>query len=170
MKISFFKKRSPEEWRIAGERIESAYRFNSEYQEAMKQYEKQLHDQHVRMKFEVENGLRIAIDANAKQDFDHERFAKLHEEMKKMEKERIIVWRKNFREEMRKKRDKMKCELESLQKLKELEKLEAMKGLEGLEALETLKNLEVLQYIPILNADSIRIVVEKSLEEAGGKK
>jgi len=161
------KKRSPEEWFIAAERIKSAYEFNSEYQEAMKQYHKKLPDQRLQMKFHVDNGLKIAIDANLKQDFDRKRFKKLQEEIKKMEKERIIVWRKNFREEMKKERERLACELESLKNLKELEKLEALKGLEALESLEALKSLEVLQHIPVINADSIRIMVEKSLEEAG---
>lgn len=164
------KKRSPEEWRIAAERIKSAYEFNTEYQQAMKHYNEKLADQQVQMQFEFENGLKIAIDENLKQDFDRKRFEKLQQELKKMEKERIIIWRENFQEEMQKKREKIKIELESLHKLKELEKLESLKGLEGLESLEALKSLEVLHYIPVVNADSIRIIVEKSLDEAGIKK
>ena len=161
------KKRSPEEWTIVGERIKSAYEFNSEYQQAMRNYYRKLHDPHLRMKFHVEDGLKISIDENLKPEFDRRKFKRLQEKMKKMEKERIIVWQKNFSEEMREEQERLKHELESLKKLKELEKLGEVPGLEALESLQALKSLEALQHILVVNADSIRIIVEKSLEKAG---
>ena len=164
---------SPEAWGIAAERIKSAYEFNTEYQKAMKEYHQKRYDQQCQMTFKVEDGLRIAIDTNLKQQLDQKKYQRLKKEMQDLEKRRIIVWRKNFREEMRKEMERKRHELESLKQLKELEHLKELEGLEAmksLESLESLKRLEALQYIPVVNADSIRIIVEKSLEEAGVKK
>ena len=158
------KKLPPEAWGIAAERIKSAYQFNTEYQKAMKDYHQKQHDQQHQMTFKVEDGLRIAIDTDLKGQFDNKKYRRLKREMQDLEKRRIIVWRKNFREEMRKEMEQKRHELESLKHLRELE------GLEALESLDSLKSLEVLQYIPVVNADSIRIIVEKSSGEAGIKK
>ncbi len=162
-----------EAWAIAAERIKSAYEFNTEYQKAMREYYKKRHDQQYQMTFKVEDGLRIAIDTNLKQQFDQKKYRRLKKEMQDLEKRRIIVWRRNFREEMRQEMERRRHELESLKQLKQLEhlkELEGLKALESLEALKSLKSLEALQYLPVVNADSIRIIVEKSLEEAGVKK
>jgi len=161
------KKLSPEEWIVLGERIKSAYEFNSEMQKALSKQHEKLRDQKLQMKFHVEDGLRIAIDANLKHQLDRRKFKKLQQELQEMEKKHIIIWRKNFKEEMRKEIEKRKQAVENLKKLKELEQLKTMQGLEALESLEALKSLEALQCIPVVNADSIRIIVEKSLDEAG---
>ena len=161
------KKASPEQWTVVGERIKSAYNFNSEYQRALGEYHKKTHDQKLQMQFKAEDGLHIAIDSNLKQQLDQKKYRRLHKEMQGLEKQRIIVWRKDFSEEMRKEMEKRRQDIESLKQLNELENLQELKELESLKALESLKSLEVLQHIPIVNADSIRIIVEKSLQEAG---
>ena len=160
-------KLSPEQWIVVGERIKTAYDFNSQYQKAMQEYHKKIHDPKLQMQFKVEDGLQIALDTNLKQQLDQKKYRRLHKEMQGLEKQRIIVWRKDFSEEMRKEMEKRRQDIESLKQLNELEHLQELKGLESLKALESLKSLEVLQYIPVVNADSIRIIVEKSLREAG---
>lgn len=161
------KKVSPEQWVIVGERIKSAYDFNSEYQKAMKEYHKKMHAQQFQMQFKVEDGLRIAMDANLKHQLDQKQFRQLQKEMEGLEKQQIIVWQKNFQEAMKKELECRRQEIEALRYLKETEKLTALDNLESLKALESLKSLEALQYIPVINADSIRIIVQKSLETAG---
>ena len=164
------KKLSPEEWHILGERIESAYKFNREYQKAMRKYRPKRNEQQFQMQFKVDDGLRIAMDANLKKQLEQEKYQHLQKELQELEKQRIIIWQKNFQEDMRKEMEKKRQELESLKQLQELEKLKELKGLNGLEALqslESLKNLEALQYVPVVNADSIRIIVEKNLKAAG---
>ncbi|MCU0644011.1 MAG: hypothetical protein MUC94_07085 [bacterium] len=163
-------KLSPEQWIVVGERIKTAYDFNSQYQKAMQEYHKKMYDPKLQMQFKVEDGLRIDIDTNLKQQLDQKQYHRLQKEMQELEKKQIIVWRKNFSQEMQKELEKRRQEIESLKQLNELENLTEMKGLESLQslkALESLKSLEVLQYIPVINADSIRIIVEKSLKEAG---
>lgn len=161
------KRLSPEEWSVVGQRIRSAYKFNTEYQKAMKDYRKKRHDQQFQMQFKVDDGLRIAMDADLKQQLDQKKYQHLQKEMQELEKQRIIVWRKNFQEDIRKEMERKRHELESLKQLQELEKLKQLKGLEALQSLESLKSLEALQYLPVVNADSIRMIVEKSLKEAG---
>ncbi|UCE05062.1 MAG: hypothetical protein JSW07_15765, partial [bacterium] len=56
------KKRSPEEWLILGERIKSAYEFNSEMQKALGEQHEKFQAPQLSMKYHVEDGLRIAID------------------------------------------------------------------------------------------------------------
>lgn len=157
----------PEEWKNLGERIKSAYEFNIEAHKALKEQHKKFRQPHIWMKYRVDDGLRIAIDANLKHQLDQKEYPRLQKEMRELEQERIIVWRKNFQEEMQKEMEHRRQELESLRYLKEQEHLKALQGLEALKSLESLKNLEALQDIPVMNADSIRMIVEKSLKEAG---
>jgi len=162
--------RSPRDWVLAAERIKSAYRFNLEYQRAMREAYKKMHKQRQHLKFHVDDGLKITIDANLKPAFDQGEFKKLRENIRKMELQHRIIWRQNFREEMLRQRKQLERELQSLRKLKELKRIESLEELEALKSLESLKCLEALQHIPIVNADSIRMLVEKHLEQAGQKK
>jgi len=65
----------------------------------------------------------------------------------------------------------MRNRIDSIKKSIKIEKLEAIKELESLKSLESLheslKSLESLKYMPIVDGDSIRAIVEKSLEQAG---
>ena len=65
----------------------------------------------------------------------------------------------------------MRNRIDSIKKSIKIEKLEALEELESLKSLESLheslKSLESLKYMPIIDGDSIRAIVEKSLEEAG---
>ncbi len=162
-----YKKVSPREWAVIGERIESAYKFNTEYQKAMKKFHETSCAPEFQMHFKVEDGLRIKIDSNLKQQLDEKKYKDLQKEVQELEKHRIIVWQKDFQEEMRKEMGQKQQKLETLKKLKELEKLKHLQEFEALKALESLKNLEALQYIPVINADSIQFIIQKSLEAAG---
>jgi len=129
-----------------------------------------MQDQKFQMQFQVEDGLQIAMDANLKGQLDQRKFKRLRREMQDLEKQRVIVWHKHFDEEMRHEMERRRQKLESLKQLNDMEYLKSVKGLEALEALkalESLKSLEVLQNIPVMNVDSIRIIVERSLREAG---
>ncbi|HEX9974681.1 MAG TPA: hypothetical protein VGD14_21635, partial [bacterium] len=117
------KKVSPEQWILVGERIKTAYDFNSQYQKAMQEYHKKMHDPKLQMQFKVEDGLQIAMDTNLKQQLDQKRYHRLHKEMQELEKKQIIVWRKNFGQEMQKELEKRQQEIESLKQLNELEHL-----------------------------------------------
>ena len=68
----------------------------------------------------------------------------------------------------------MQNQIDSMKKSIKIEQLEALKELESLKSLESLheslKSLESLKYMPIIDGDSIRAIVEKSLEDAGIKK
>ena len=79
-------------------------------------------------------------------------------ELKQLENERILEWKEIFTEELKREMEKLKIELTSLKELTELSQLEA---------LEQLESLESLKYIPIIGEDSIRAIVERSLEQAG---
>ncbi len=161
------KKVSPEEWVVLGERIKSAYEFNSEYQKAMREFYETRHAPEFQMHFKVDDSLRIKIDSNLKQRLNEKKYRRLQKEVQELEKQRIIVWQKNLQEEMRKEMGQRRKELEALKQLKAIENLKHLQGLEALESLESLKSLEALQCIPVINADSIQFIVQKSLEAAG---
>ena len=69
------------------------------------------------------------------------------------------------------KKEWMHHRLDSLKTEIKMDQLEALKELESLKSLESLheslKSLESLKYMPIIDGDSIRAIVEKSLEQAG---
>lgn len=68
-------------------------------------------------------------------------------------------------------KERMRNRIDSMKKSINMEKLEALKELESLKSLESLhesiKNLESLKYMPIIDGDSIRAIVERSLEQVG---
>ncbi len=68
-------------------------------------------------------------------------------------------------------KERMRNRIDSIKKSIKIEKLETLKELESLKSLESLheslKSLESLKYMPIIDGDSIRAIVEKSLKETG---
>lgn len=159
-------KMSQEEWENLGERINSLYKFNDDLQKTMKEHAKELQEQHLQVHYRVDKGLRITMDPQLKQKLQNKKFRHLSMETKKMEQQYLLEWRKDYKKEM----EQMRKELDSLKinvRIEQLEKLNELEELQSLKSLEALKALEVLQYIPAINVDSIRIIVKRSLQEAG---
>jgi len=153
-----------------GERLVTLYKSNKEMQEAMRENSEKMREHKLKMFYRIDKDLQLVMDEEFKEQLKEKKFRRLSRKLRQAEKNHIVVWRKNFGEDFQKQMKKMNKELASLEKLKQLEKLEQLgqlKGLEALKSLESLKCLESLKYIPVVNSDSIRIIVEKELMDAG---
>ncbi len=148
----------PEQWRMIGERIRSANRFNDEYQKAMKQYREAGVDPQFQYLFHVEDGLRIAIDSTMKQHFDQRKFREMQKHLHELERQRVIVWQKDLHQKIMRDMELRRKEMESLERLNQLQQLERLKALEALRSLDNLKKLPALGSLESLDA-------LKSLEE-----
>ncbi len=158
---------SPEKWDDLGIRIQELNNVNDELKRAMKEHSLKMKEKHLQMHYRIDKGLRLTIDPQLREKFRQKKYRRLSKKLRKMEEKDLVEWRKNFRKEMVDMRLELN-ELRKLKKLEQLEKLEELKELKGLGSLEALKALERLEFIPqVINADSIRAIVDKSLEEAG---
>ena len=155
----------PERWEIAGERVKIMFKFNERMQETLKEHAAKTTEMAGQMHYQAKDGLNLVVDTRLKTIMDEKEFINLAKEFEHLEQEELLAWRENLSEELAKEQEEMKVELEALQE--SLEELKSQHISEALEQLEFLKSLEHLEYIPVINADSIRKVIEQSLREAG---
>ncbi len=151
---------SREQLENVGIRIRKLNELNEELRKAMKEKSEEMREKHLQLHYRIDDGLKMAIDPQFKIYLDKEKYRELSDKIRQLEREEMLEWREDFRKEMEKMREELK-ELEELKKFKGLEKLEALKALEGLKALNGLEFVP-----PVINADSIKAVVKRSLEEA----
>ena len=154
----------PEKWENLGLRIQELNNVNDELKRAMKEHAHEMREKHLQMHYRIDKGLRVTIDPRLKEKFKNKKYSRLSRELRKMEENELLEWRKDFRKEM----EQMRHELHDLRKLKRLEELEKLKELKTLGSMEAFKALEGLEFVPpVINADSIQAIVNKSLEKAG---
>ena len=160
----------PEKWDDLGIRIQELNNVNDELKQAMKEHAHEMREKHLQMHYRIDKGLRVTIDPQLREKFRQKKYRRLSKELRKMEEKDLVEWRKNFRKEM----EHIRHELHDIRKLKKLEGLEKLKELKELQTLgsvEALKALEGLEFVPpVIKADSIQTIVNKSLQEAGMKK
>jgi hypothetical protein len=149
----------PAEWDQLGVRIQRLCALNENLQREFRQNAKLKRDFHRQMHFLTHDGLTLALDAGMQNRLKAEEFLRLRRELEQMEREKMVVWRKNYAVE----RDSLRGELEELQELRELHLVEKLAHLSELKARE---GLEVLAALDSLEGDSIRIIVKESLRDA----
>ncbi len=148
-----------------GERLKVAFECNDRLQETFKDAR---NIQNL-VRFEIADGLRLAIDSDLKGAIAEGEFEDLASELRHLEKQEIVVWQLDLAHKVQKRMQSRQKELESIHELRKLEHLakrEELKALKELESLELLKNLEVLGFVPNFNSDSLHIVIEKRVKEA----
>ncbi|MFQ5603372.1 MAG: hypothetical protein ACE5HS_08905 [bacterium] len=156
---------APERWQHLGKRVKAMFEFNEHMHRAMREQAFNRRELARKIRFRVKNGLNLALDTRLRPFMEEKEFQQVREEMKALEKERLLHWHENLSEELEREMTELRQQLESMQE--SLNELKDTQFLESLEGLEALKNLEHLKQIPYIDADSIRKVVKKSLEEAG---
>ena len=155
----------PERLQFVGKRVKTMFELNEKVYIAIKTNGVKHHEKARQIHYRVKNGLNIIMDVNLKSHLDEEDFKNLAEQLKALEQERVLKWEKNLSVELEKEMAETKKELATLQNF--LDELKEQKSFEILKELESLKSLEHLKHIPVIDPDSIRKVVEKSLREAG---
>lgn len=152
---------TPERLQFVGKRVKTIFELNEKVFVVIKKH----HETARQIHYRVKNGLRIVLDVNLRSHLDKEEFKNLVAQLRDLEKERVLKWEKDLSVELEKEMVETKKELAGLKNF--LEELQEQRSFEILKELESLQSLEHLKHIPIIDADSIRIMVERSLREAG---
>jgi len=155
----------PERLHIVGNRVKTMFELNEKVYVAIKINALKHHEKARQIHYRVKDGLKIVMDLNLRSHLDEEEFKNLAEQLKTLEQERVLKWEKDLSVELEKEMAETKKELAALQE--SLDELQEQKSFEILKKLESLKSLEHLRHIPVIDPDSIRKVVERSLREAG---
>lgn len=156
----------PEDWEDLGERLSSIYNINENIQRIVHESMNIDSQRTAEINYQIDTGLKVAMDEKVRHKLEGKEYRLLAKELGKLEKEKMLIWRENMQAGM----EGLRIGLESLEHLKELrhlEGLESLHSLQGLEALGAISSLEVLKNIPGIDPDSIRIIIETSLKEAG---
>ena len=157
------------DWERLDKRIRTVYEFNETMAEKRKEMAPLQQSVTGTMVFRVEPDLTVTIDQELQNMLSEKAMQKVAKEIRHMEHQEIVVWRKDLQKELQVQQEKMKIELRIMQQ--ELEKLKSMEiNIVLPEIVNSLESLDTLD-IPIpVNIDSIMREVEKSLEAAGEKK
>ena len=148
----------PERLQFVGKRVKTMFELNEKIYIVIKKNRVKYHEKARQIHYRVKDGLNIIIDLNLRSHLEEEEFKNLAEQLKALEQDRVLKWEKDLSVALEK-------EMAALQNF--LDELKEQKSFEILKELESLKSLEHLKHIPVIDPDSIRKVVEKSLREAG---
>ena len=148
----------PERLQFVGKRVKTMFELNEKIYIVIKKNRVKYHEKARQIHYRVTNGLNIIMDVNLRSHLEEEEFKNLAEQLKALEQDRVLKWEKDLSVALEK-------EMAALQNF--LDELKEQKSFEILKELESLKSLEHLKHIPVIDPDSIRKVVEKSLREAG---
>ena len=148
----------PERLQFVGKRVKTMFELNEKIYIVIKKNTLKYHEKARQIHYRVKDGLNIIMDVSLRSHLDEEEFKNLAEQLKALEQDRVLKWEKDLSVALEK-------EMAALQNF--LDELKEQKSFEILKELESLKSLEHLKHIPVIDPDSIRKVVEKSLREAG---
>lgn len=157
------------DWERLDKRIRIVYDFNETMAEKRKEIAPLQQSVTGTMVFRVEPDLTVTIDQALQNALSQKEMQKVAQEIRQLENQQIVIWKKDFQKELQAQQEQMKIELRIMQQ--ELEKLKSMQiNIVLPEIVNSIKTLDTLN-IPIpVNIDSIMQEVEKSLEAAGEKK
>lgn len=141
-----------------GERLESMLAFDAEVRKVMdaRRADRREMARHVRYRFD--EGLHIDIDV----EIDEAMKQQLARQVERLEKQKMIVWKRNMDEEMRAERERARRDLRTVAALRKRPPRDARVAMHHLEAL---KHLETLGYRALIS-DSVKHEIDLQLEGA----
>lgn len=140
------------------ERLASMIAFDVEVHEAMADRQANRRDMARHIRYRVDQGLHIDIDAEMATAMTQ----RLASRVERLEKRKMIVWKQNMAEEMHADRERARHELRSVEALKKHPPRQVRMAMHHL---ESLKHLEALGYRPLLS-DSLKQQITAHLEAA----
>jgi len=136
-------------WRELGERLESIYKLDQQI--------KTIPDS-VKLNFRFDQNLNIIVDDHAKAFLEQEDYKQMAREIRRLEKEKALIWKKNVAEEMANIRIHLKV-------LREKDRQNAVNALEKIAIFYPEYNIDSLSNVMMeINIDSVNILVEEELE------
>ncbi|NIT55559.1 MAG: hypothetical protein GWN00_04785, partial [Aliifodinibius sp.] len=114
--------------------------------------------------FKADSGLKIFINKKIKTELSANKLQSLTNDLKELEKAKVLVWQEDIHKEMEKERERFKQELDSLQvKLQRLQQTHQLKQIEIQGVIKSISQLDSLNLPVRVNIDSIRKEVEMEL-------
>lgn len=158
----------PERFEILGVRLNEAFELNDKIQigiQANKSEEAKGINKHIQIL--IKDGVKLTLDTELKNAITEINFERLNRELKDLERDKRIEWRENMAREMERESKNIETELEELHelKVKHRTRIKALRFEKALSQLEHLKYLETKGYKPVVNPDSIRLLIEKKIQE-----
>lgn len=141
-----------------GERLKSACEFEKKYRVLVATRPEAQPPPRPFMRFRADDGLRLDIDVNLEAHLPPAEREQLKRELRQLEKERRVVWKENFSEEVQREMAHVRHEMHRLQ-----EQTPQLKSQHVLRALEQLKDVP---YLPPPALDSLHVVIERSVRQA----
>jgi len=158
------------EWDNLGKRLEKALEFNEKMKELPRPSEKREKPLTTQIMFRVDNGLKIVINSNVRAELNQQEFRELSKEIQILEKQKILLWQKDYEKEMAAEMRKAEEELKRVQKeLSEQNIKVEVQVQNALEIVKSLKELDSLRILIPVNLDSIMHEVQIEVNEAQKK-
>lgn len=148
---------NPRKWQDLGERISQMFEANEALRETIQEQVKQQTELARQFHFEVQDGLRLKLDTRLKTELSGKSLKELEERLRALQEENLVQWQEDLAEELEREMETLEEEMEAL----ELSEQQAE------QALRELRRLRHLPMPPVVDADSIRSLVYRSLSAAG---
>lgn len=161
----------PQDWESLGERLKSVYEFNEEMLKKTKTFTEKQSQLAENIRFQVENGLKVIVNAREEADISNNTLGQLSAEIQNLEKQKLIIWQKDFKEQMETQMKQMQEQLEQVQsEIENRHQVAKAQERTVIEITRAIKSLDSLQIPLPVDVDSILIKVHKELNEAEEEK
>ena len=161
-KGSFEKSRS---WDRLGDRISAMYLFNEDMQDFIRNNAEIRRNLHKQIRFHRNTGIKVALNPEIKRILVNYPSPRLAAELKRFEKDDLIIWQEEL-QALRKNKRRSDKKLHALEELKRLESLQKLIHLRNPGHLVALSS-DTVSVISDSNNDSTHRIIEKRLQKAG---
>lgn len=158
------------EWDNLGKRLEVALEFNEKMKEIPTPPKKREKPLTTQVMFRVDNGLKIVVNSDVKAELDQQEFREISKEIQKLEKQKILLWQKDYEKEMAAEMRKVEEELRKVQKELTGQNIKVEVQVQNaLEIVNSLKELDSLRILIPVNLDSVMREVQIEVNAAQKK-
>lgn len=163
-------------WDSLNIRLNSVAEFDRKMKRMMAQEYPQRHAMHRQIHIMADSGIKIIIDDSLRFKIHEKQFREMSKDLQKLEKQRIIIWKKNYVQQMEAHLQEMQEQLKQLHHLQKLENLKELqhlqflnlkqlRHLEALKTMDSLKYMELIDNLKVSLPESIRIVLPDSIHK-----
>ncbi|MFQ5628881.1 MAG: hypothetical protein ACE5I1_08980 [bacterium] len=147
-----------------GERLKSMCDFNEKLQAMISASPQKAHELGRLLQFRNENGLKIAMDPEAKMKIKRMAISNLNNEISLLEENKMVSWHKDLQKELSHEMRRVKLELISLERMMRRQARQEKFGKRAnVRALLSLKELEAMQFMREMKIDSIMDAVRVNM-------
>jgi hypothetical protein len=145
-------------WDDLQDRLKSVYVFNERLKRRSK--ERAARERYM---YHVDKGLRIIADSEVRPGITKDANRQLHEELIKLEKHNIVIWRENLKKEIEEKAKMVEEKLKELQESRNLKNYATIKVLQQLHFTEKMKGLDSIVINALMKLDSTQLRIDSNI-------